>query len=73
MAEKKLALQSQLCPRPLIAVTTALRSMEPGDTLAVECTDPLVKESLPKLCQRANVTLAETKESGGVIHFLIKK
>jgi tRNA 2-thiouridine synthesizing protein A len=73
MADKKLALQAQLCPRPLIAVTTALRTMAPGDTLTVECTDPMVKESLPKLCQRANVTLAETSEAGGVIHFLIKK
>ncbi len=73
MADKKLALQSQLCPRPLIAVTTALRSLAPGDTLTVEATDPHIKESLPKLCERAGVSCAVTEETGGLIRFTIRK
>lgn len=40
-----------LCPMPVIRTQDRIRELAPGDTLAVTCTDPGVKQDIPAWCR----------------------
>jgi len=40
-----------LCPMPVIRVQDRIKTLAPGDTLEVSCTDPGVKNDIPAWCK----------------------
>ena len=40
-----------LCPMPVIRVQDRIKTLAPGDTLEVTCTDPGVKNDIPAWCK----------------------
>ena len=73
MTDRELDLKKELCPKPMIMVMSTLKTLSKGEVLCAEATDPTIRESIPKLCERAGFTLQEMKEEGGVIRFCIRK
>lgn len=61
------------CPMPVLKTKKALDGIESGKILEVISTDPGSKSDIPALLSRLGHELIETKESGNVISFLIKK
>lgn len=51
MAQHTLDARGQLCPMPVIWAQQEIKSLLPGDTLEVLCTDPGVKEDIPAWCR----------------------
>jgi len=51
MAQHTLDARGQLCPMPVIRTQQEMKSLLPGDTLEVLCTDPGVKEDIPAWCR----------------------
>jgi tRNA 2-thiouridine synthesizing protein A len=43
--------RGQLCPMPVIRTQQEMKSLSPGDTLEIRCTDPGVKEDIPAWCR----------------------
>ncbi|MBF0564952.1 MAG: sulfurtransferase TusA family protein [Nitrospirae bacterium] len=61
------------CPMPVLKTKKALDGIESGKILEVISTDPGSKSDIPALLSRLGHELIETKESGNVISFFIKK
>jgi len=40
-----------LCPMPVIRTQDRVKELQPGDILAVTCTDPGVKSDIPAWCR----------------------
>ena len=40
-----------LCPMPVIRSQDRIQQLQPGDTLAVTCTDPGAKHDIPAWCR----------------------
>ncbi|MEO5356322.1 MAG: sulfurtransferase TusA family protein [Nitrospirae bacterium YQR-1] len=61
------------CPMPVLKTKKALDGIESGKVLEVISTDAGSKSDIPALLNRLGHELLETKESGNVISFFIKK
>jgi len=57
----------------MILVMSTIKTLEKGQVLCAEAKDPTIRQSIPKLCERAGFTLLEMKEEGGTIRFCIRK
>ena len=49
MAEKTVSLRGLKCPLPALRTKKLLAGMACGDTLVIECTDPLAALDIPNL------------------------
>ena len=73
MAERTVNLRGLKCPIPALRTRKALRSMQAGDILIVECTDPLAAIDIPNLLNQTGDTLEETRREKGLLSFRIRK
>jgi tRNA 2-thiouridine synthesizing protein A len=73
MAEKTLDLRGLKCPLPALRTRKALKAMQPGEVLVVECTDPLAGIDIPNLLNQTGDALEETQRSNKILTFRIRK
>ncbi|MFL6796012.1 MAG: sulfurtransferase TusA family protein [Xanthobacteraceae bacterium] len=73
MAEKVINLRGLKCPLPALRVRKALSSIQSGDLLVAECTDPLAAVDIPNLLNQTGDTLEGSTREGTLLVFRIKK
>jgi len=73
MAENTLNLRGLKCPLPALRTRKALKTMQPGEVLVVECTDPLAGIDIPNLLNQTGDALEETQRNNKVLTFRIRK
>ena len=54
-----------LCPLPVIRTQDKVKSLQPGDVLSVECTDPGAMQDIPAWCRINGHTVLETRAENG--------
>jgi len=64
-----------LCPEPVMMLHKVVRTMQSGELLAVQATDPSTQRDIPKFCQFLGHVLvkAEILESGEFYYVIQKK
>src|SRR5437660_12308026 len=73
MTETLLNLRGLRCPLPALKTRKALTRLASGDTLVVECTDPLSAIDIPNLLRETGDILEDNIEEPGVYVFRIRK
>jgi tRNA 2-thiouridine synthesizing protein A len=73
MMEKTLNLRGIKCPLPALRTRKALGSLQRGDLLIVECTDPLAAVDIPNLINQTGDALEETRKDNKLLTFFIRK
>ncbi len=73
MTEKTLNLRGLKCPLPALRARKALGTMQSGDILVVECTDPLAGIDIPNLLNQTGDVLEDTRKDKKLIIFRIRK
>ncbi|MGL4495879.1 MAG: sulfurtransferase TusA family protein [Beijerinckiaceae bacterium] len=73
MSELRLDLRGLKCPLPALKTRKALGPLNPGDTILVECTDPLAAIDIPNLVRETGDVLLDTRQADGMIIFSIRK
>lgn len=73
MTEKTLNLRGLKCPLPALRTRKALGGLQPGDTLIVECTDPLTAVDIPHLLNQTGDKLEDTRKENKLLTFRIRK
>lgn len=73
MPATELNLRGLKCPLPALKTRKALRSLAPGDTISIACTDPLSVIDIPALVRETGDVLEESSEKDGVLAFRIRK
>ena len=71
MATIRLDLRGLNCPEPVLRGSRALREIEIGDALVLECTDPLTTIDIPHFVSRAGHDLAGQDRVDGLLVFTI--
>jgi len=62
------------CPLPILKAKFALNTMQPGQILQVEATDPHSIIDFEAYCARTGHVILQTiKDPGGVIEFIIQR
>jgi tRNA 2-thiouridine synthesizing protein A len=61
------------CPLPALRVRKMLSSLQSGDVIIAECTDPLAALDIPNLLRQTGDTLEGKTEADGVQTFRIRK
>lgn len=62
MAKETLNAKRLLCPLPVIRTQDKIKTMQTGDVLEVECTDPGVMQDIPAWCRINGHTVVKTIE-----------
>lgn len=73
MADINLDLKGLKCPLPALKTEKMLASLQPGDRLTVECTDPMAAIDIPHLLQKTGDQLVMTERDEGRLVFRIEK
>jgi tRNA 2-thiouridine synthesizing protein A len=73
MAETNLDLRGLKCPLPALKTRKALTRLGAGDTLVVECTDPLSAIDIPNLLRETGDQLLGSKKTPERLVFRIQK
>jgi len=73
MAENILNLRGLKCPLPALRTRKALKAMQAGEILVVECTDPLAGIDIPNLLNQTGDALEGSERTGKVLTFRIRK
>ena len=73
MAENTLNLRGLKCPLPALRTRKALKAMQPGEVLVVECTDPLAGIDIPNLVRETGDVLEDTRREARLTAFRIRK
>jgi len=73
VTEKTLNLRGLKCPLPALRTRKALRTMQPGDVVIVECTDPLTGIDIPNLLNQTGDVLEKTHKDKKLLTFRIRK
>lgn len=60
MAKEFLDVKGLRCPMPVLRARRCLQSMEPGEILTVEATDPQAVKDFPRFCDATGHQLLET-------------
>jgi tRNA 2-thiouridine synthesizing protein A len=61
------------CPLPALRVRKKLSSLQSGDLIVAECTDPLAAIDIPNLLRQTGDRLESKAEADGVLTFRIRK
>jgi tRNA 2-thiouridine synthesizing protein A len=61
------------CPLPALKTRKLLAKMAAGETLIIECTDPLTTIDIPNLIRETGDTLEGSHQKGRVLTFRIRK
>jgi len=73
MADQVLDAKGLNCPLPILKAKKALKSLESGNTLEVQSTDPGSVADFAAFCRTTGNELVEQNEAGGVWTYLIRK
>ncbi len=73
MTETTLDLRSLKCPLPALRIRKALAAAASGDTIIVECTDPLAQIDIPNLLRETGDVLDSREHRGGLLVFRVRK
>ncbi len=73
MAETTLNLRGLKCPLPALRTRKALKGLNAGDLLVVECTDPLAELDIPNLIRETGDAIEDSNRTGELITFRIRK
>lgn len=73
MSERVLDLRGLKCPLPVLKARKAMRELNDGDRLVLECTDPLTVIDVPHYANEANHHLAAQEQRGDVYIFTLVK
>jgi len=73
MSETVMNLRGLKCPLPALRVRKKLASLQSGDLIVAECTDPLAAIDIPNLLRQTGDTLESKAEADGVLTFRIRK
>lgn len=68
-----LDLRGLRCPLPALKTRKALSRLQAGDTLRVECTDPLAAIDIPNLLRETGDRLNGQSREDAILVFLITK
>ena len=71
--ETVMNLRGLKCPLPALRVRKKLASLNSGDLIVAECTDPLAALDIPNLLRQTGDTLEDKTEADGVLTFKIRK
>jgi tRNA 2-thiouridine synthesizing protein A len=69
----ELDLSGLKCPLPVLRTRKVLRTLAPGTTLRVVCTDPLASIDLPNLIRETGDVLEDQQRDGTKLAFVIRK
>ena len=72
-ADVELNLEGLLCPIPIVKVSQAVKTMEPGGVLKATATDPGVLADIPAWAKSTGNELVSITKEGKIITFLVKK
>jgi tRNA 2-thiouridine synthesizing protein A len=61
------------CPLPALKARKLLAKMAAGETLVIECTDPLASIDIPNLIRETGDMLEDSTRKGRVLTFRIRK
>ena len=61
------------CPLPALKTRKLLAKMAAGETLVIECTDPLTTIDIPNLVRETGDTLETSSRKGRLLTFRIRK
>jgi tRNA 2-thiouridine synthesizing protein A len=73
MAETVLDLRGLKCPLPALKARKALTKLSAGDTLVLECTDPLSTLDIPNLLRETGDVLEASAKEKALFVFRIRK
>lgn len=73
MADQVLDAKGLNCPLPILKAKKALKSLDSGNTLQVQSTDPGSVADFAAFCRTTGNELVEQSEEGGVWTYLIRK
>jgi tRNA 2-thiouridine synthesizing protein A len=73
MSETVMNLRGLKCPLPALRVRKKLSSLQSGDLIVAECTDPLAAIDIPNLLRQTGDRLESKGEADGVLTFRIRK
>lgn len=73
MADINLDLKGLKCPLPALKTENTLASLQAGDLLTVECTDPMAAIDIPHLLQKTGDRLVMSEHGEGRLVFRIEK
>jgi len=73
MADQVLDAKGLNCPLPILKAKKALKSLEGGNTLEVQSTDPGSVADFAAFCRTTGNEMLEQNEEGGVWTYLIRK
>lgn len=71
MSHHTLDARRLLCPMPVIRTQNTVKTLQPGDTLEVICTDPGVKADIPAWCRISGHQVTEIVEQGGELRVMV--
>ncbi len=61
------------CPTPILEATRAARKMKSGEVVELVATDIGSRMDIPLWCRRTGNELLAQEESGGIMHYFIRK
>jgi tRNA 2-thiouridine synthesizing protein A len=61
------------CPIPIIKISQAIKSVEVGETVLMETTDPGSKFDVPAWARRTGHELLESGSKDSTFHFLVRR
>ena len=73
MADQVLDAKGLNCPLPILKAKKALKTLESGNTLEIQSTDPGSVADFAAFCRTTGNELVEQSEGGGVWTYLIRK
>jgi tRNA 2-thiouridine synthesizing protein A len=73
MTETILNLRGLKCPLPALKARKALTKLSAGDTLVLECTDPLSTIDIPNLVRETGDVLEANAQESALFVFRIRK
>ena len=72
-ADQTLDCKGMLCPLPIVKVSKAIKTMEPGQTLLLLATDPGSQPDMTAWSKRTGNPIAHQDTEGDVFRFWIRK
>jgi tRNA 2-thiouridine synthesizing protein A len=73
MTTKSVSLRGLKCPLPALKTRKLLAGLAAGDSMTIECTDPLSAIDIPNLLRETGDTLDSSARDGDVLTFTIRK
>lgn len=64
--------KGMFCPMPIVKLKKTTKTMEPGQILKMDATDPGSKKDVPAWARRTGNEVLDTVEDGDVLTFIIK-